>query len=179
MPLTPPPTSIGYLPGANSARSSAAMQVEQNAGTLNALNKISTAGSASKGGKHRRRKGGDGKVVVSMPQPLYSSVSSPAQSAPGVTMKSVGLNNQALTNNDFFKNVAPAQPIPPGQLKGGSCGCDFKGGRKRVRTRKGGTRIMGPNQTWGCYSGGKRKRKIKIKTRKTNKRRKSRSTRRR
>ena len=78
--LTAPPTSIGLLPGSNSAMSSAALQVKQNANALNTLNQTST-GSMSKGGKHRRRKGGDGKVVVSIPQPLYSSVSSPAQSA--------------------------------------------------------------------------------------------------
>lgn len=141
--LISPPMMNGFPANATSSRTAAMATNAQSAHLLNKLN--------NKGGTRIRRGGQDKPIVVSMPQQLYPSVSS--QNTGNITKSTVGAGNQALTNNAFYNNVQPAQPIPPSQLKGGSaCGCDFKGGRKR----KGGTRIIGPNQTWGCYSGGKR-----------------------
>lgn len=166
--LTPPPMMNGLPPGANSYRTGSMVSNAQGAHLLNKLNNTSGAG-----GKRRTKRAGKG-VVVSMPQQLYPSVS--PQNTTNIIKGGVAQNNQALTNNNFYKNVAPAQPIPEGQLAGtghkigGSCGCDWKGGskrRSRSRRLKGGTRIMGPNTTWGCKSGGRRKRNKTKKYRKT------------
>jgi hypothetical protein len=172
--MAQPPLSTGFPGNAGSPRDAAMAINKQNSDLLMAANKI------GKGGRKNRYWGGDGKVVVPLMKPLFQDPSAGTdQSVKSVTLSGVGqINQQSLNNKMIGSVVTPAQPIPASQLQKGGCGCDWKGG-KRSRRRIGGTRIMGPNQTWGCYSGGYsggRKRKMS-KRRKLSK--KKRSTRRR
>jgi hypothetical protein len=166
----PPPISTGFPGNAGSPREASMVALQQNNKLISALN------STSKGGRKYRYMGGDGKISVPIMKPLFSDPSAgTSQSVQNVTLSGVGQYNQLSMNNQLTGSVvSPAQPIPTGQLPvktGGSCGCDLRGGRTRRRSKRiGGTRIMGPNQTWGCYSGGKRKRrKRKVKTEKKRK----------
>lgn len=158
--MAQPPLSTGFPANAGSPRDAAMAINKQNTDLLVAANKI------GKGGRKNRYWGGDGKVVVPLMKPLFQDPSAGTdQSVKSVTLSGVGqINQQSLNNKMIGSVVTPAQPIPASQLPvktGGSCGCDWKGGKrsnsKRRTRRMGGTRIMGPNQTWGCYSGGYRK----------------------
>jgi hypothetical protein len=160
--MAQPPLSTGFPGNAGSPRDAAMAINKQNTDLLMAANKI---------GKGGRKRGGASTVVVPLMKPLFQDPSAGTdQSVKSVTLSGVGqINQQSLNNKMIGSVVTPAQPIPASQLPvktGGSCGCDWKGGKrsnsKKRRTRRmGGTRIMGPNQTWGCYSGGKgRKRKM-------------------
>ena len=173
--MAQPPLSTGFPGNAGSPRDAAMAINKQNTDLLMAANKI------GKGGRKNRYWGGDGKVVVPLMKPLFQDPSAGTdQSVKSVTLSGVGqINQQSLNNKMIGSVVTPAQPIPASQLqKGGSCGCDWKGGKRRTskrrtRIRIGGTRIMGPNQTWGCYSGGK-KRKMSKKNKTSKKRRSTR-----
>lgn len=171
--MAQPPLSTGFPGNAGSPRDAAMAINKQNTDLLMAANKI---------GKGGRKRGGASTVVVPLMKPLFQDPSAGTdQSVKSVTLSGVGqINQQSLNNKMIGSVVSPAQPIPASQLQGGGCGCDWKGGKrsnsKRTR-RMGGTRIMGPNQTWGCYSGGYsrgkgRKRKMS-KRRKLSKKRRS------
>lgn len=151
--MAQPPLSTGFPGNAGSPRDAAMAINKQNADLLMAANKI------GKGGRKNRYWGGDGKVVVPLMKPLFQDPSAGTdQSVKSVTLSGVGqINQQSLNNKMIGSVVTPAQAIPASQIpvKTGGCGCDWKGGKRNRRTRRmGGTRIMGPNQTWGCYSGG-------------------------
>lgn len=170
----PPPISTAFPGNSGSMRDAAMALNKQNADLLLAANKI---------GKGGRKRGGSAAVVVPLIKPLfYDPAKGTSQSVQNITLGGVGqINQQSLNNKMIGSVVSPAQPIPAGQLRGG-CGCDWKGGsrsreKKRTARRKsnGGTRIMGPNQTWGCYSGGKRRISKRVASkRRTSKRRSSR-----
>jgi len=166
--MAQPPLTTGFPGNAGSARDAAMTINRQNVDLLMAANKI------GKGGRKHRYKGGDGKVVVPLMKPLFQDPSAGTdQSVKSVTLSGVQQINQQMMNNKMIGSVVtPAQPIPSAQLKGG-CGCDWSGGKSRKK-RKGGTRIMGPNQTWGCYSGGKRHKRYKSKKAASKKRRSTR-----
>lgn len=178
MPTAAPPISAGYPGNAGSAREAAMVTNQQNANLLNALNK-----SGKGGRKTKRHRGGaatnsvPSTVAVPVIQPMFPDpAGTSSQGIVTQTTGMVGQHNQLSMNNEMTgSKVSPAQPIPPGQLKsGGGCGCDLKGGkrkRKRKRSKRAGTNIMGPNRTWGCYSGGKKR-----KTKRTSTRRRKRTT---
>lgn len=177
MPNAAPPISTGFPGNAGSAREAAMVTNQQNANLLNALNK-----SGKGGRKTKRRRGGaatvNGPATVAVPviQPMFRDpAGTSSQGIVTQTTGMVGQQNQLSMNNAMTgSKVSPAQPIPPGQLpkSGGGCGCDLKGGkRKRKRSKRAGTNIMGPNRTWGCYSGGKKR-----KTKRTRTRRRKRTT---
>jgi hypothetical protein len=171
--MAQPPLSTGFPGNAGSPRDAAMAINKQNSDLLMAANKI------GKGGRKNRYWGGDGKVVVPLMKPLFQDPSAGTdQSVKSVTLSGVGqINQQSLNNKMIGSVVTPAQPIPASQLQKGGCGCDWKGGKRSRRSRRtrrmGGTRIMGPNQTWGCYSGGK-KRKMSKKNKMSKKRRSTR-----
>ena len=146
----PPPQSVGFPGNASSARDAAIVTNQQSSNLLNKLVKTSSGGK-------RKKRGGNANtntVVVPLIQPLYKDVAAPNQTAQAVTLNSVAQTNQLSLNNKLTgSSVSPAQPIPASQLKGG------KKTKKRRRRHFGGTHIMGPNKTWGCYSGGKLQRK--------------------
>ena len=153
-----PPITIGFPPGAGSPREAAIAFNEQNTKVLVDL------GKTSKGGKGRKKNGGTDKIVVAMIKPMYPDpAAGTLQAANAITLNGMSNLNQMHVNNALTGSKVT--------LVGG-CGCDKFGGRKRGKRRKGGTHIMGPNQTWGCYSGGRTR-----KTRKTRKIRKTRKTR--
>lgn len=168
MPNAAPPISTGFPGNAGSAREAAMVTNQQNANLLNALN------AAAKGGKTKHRRGGavtnsvPSTVVVPVLQPMFRDpAGTSSQGIVTQTTGMVGQQNQLSMNNAMTgSKVSPAQPIPPGQLKsGGGCGCDLKGGkRKRKRSKRAGTNIMGPNRTWGCYSGGKKRKTKRTRT---------------
>ena len=162
-----PPISTAFPGNAGSPRDAAMVMNGQNSKLLLALNKTS-------GG--RKKKGG-ADIVVPIIKPLfYDPNGGNSQGVQSITLGGVSQINQSKMNNDLTgSKVSPAEPIPANQL--GGCGCDKFGGRKRGKKR-GGTHIMGPNQTWGCYSGGRTRKPRKTrKTRKTRKIRKPRKTR--
>uniref|UniRef100_A0A6C0LFP8 Uncharacterized protein n=1 Tax=viral metagenome TaxID=1070528 RepID=A0A6C0LFP8_9ZZZZ len=171
--LIPAPQSSAFLAGAGSPRDAAMAAGMQKANLLNNLNN-----AVARGGRKKRYRGGaTNQIPISIPVPMYANANG-GQGVTNQTMQNAGNVGQLAVNNDFFKNVQAPTPIPANQLKlKGGCGCDWKGGSKRKRTgykrkRKAGTRIMGPNTTWGCHSGGKsRKTKRQSTKRKSTKRR--------
>lgn len=150
----PPPQSNGYPPGAGSPQQAAMISGSQKAGLLASLN------ASSRGGK----KGGN-KIPIAIPTPMYANANG-GQGVQNQTIQSAQQNAQMSENNRFYSNVTL---VPQKPQVGGMCGCDLKGGRRRKRA---GTNIVGINGTWGCYSGGskKRKRTKKMKKRGTKRR---------
>lgn len=168
-----PPLSTGFPGNAGSPREAAIILNKQPTDLLVAL------GKTSKGGKGRKKNGGTDKIVVPLIKTMYHEPANGTPQATGaITLDGMSKINQMHVDNAMTgSKVSLAAPIPANQLKGG-CGCDKFGGGKRGKRRKGGTHIMGPNQTWGCYSGGRtRKTRNPGKTRKTRKPRKIRKTR--
>ena len=119
-------------------------------------------------GKAEKKKGGDDKIVVPLLKTIYPDpAAGTTQSASAITLNGMSNLNQMQVDNALTGSKVT--------LVGG-CGCDRKGGKRR-KGKRGGTHIMGHNQTWGCYSGGRiRKARKTRKPRKTGKPRKTRKT---
>ena len=156
----PAPQSNGFLPGVGSPQQAAMTAGLQKANLLNDLNK-----AGSRGGKNRYRGGATDRIPISVPVPMYANANG-GQGVTNQTIQNAQNAGQLGVNNQFYSKVSPPTPIPPGQLKPMNGGYSYGSKRKRIgnkREKKAGTRIMGPNTTWGCYSGGK-KRKTKRQT---------------
>ena len=111
--------------------------------------------ATSGGSKHRRRRnkygGATGGVVVPQPQMQYTPTGAPGQNPNDIITQNAEVSVQGAENAKYDSYAR----------KGGSI----------KRKRKGGN----SDWSWGCYSGGKRKRKSKSRTykRKTHKKRKT------
>jgi len=145
-PLAKPPIHLGMI---GPTPRDAAIQTMNNKAQLQTM---LTGTGPVKGGmhrRHRRKKGGAAestqKLVVPVPTPLYPVTGNNSQN---ITVSGIQSYNQQSLNNATFAS----------QLAG----------------KTGGTRIMGPNKTWGCYSGGKKYRQTKRHRKKTRKSRKMR-----
>lgn len=163
----PPPQSNAYIAGAGSPRDAAMAAGMQNATLLNKLNQ------AAKGGRKGRYRGGatdltqTNRITIPVPTTMYANANG-GQGVTNQTIQNAQNAGQLSENNNFYKGVTLAKQT-------GGCGCDWKGGKRKrsgyKREKKAGTRIMGPNTTWGCYSGGKRRKTKRRLTKRTIKRR--------
>jgi hypothetical protein len=143
------PTQKGYQPGAGNPRDSAIQRMA--AGNAKQANL-----SASVGGSRRKKGGGD--VVVPQVQTLYTPTGGPGTDPNSQIAGNLKTSIQGTANAVFDKQALSTTPTATG------------GSRKRGKGKNGGN----PNWLWGCYSGGKKSRRI----RKTKKSRKSRKNRR-
>jgi len=147
--LIPSPQSSAFLAGAGSPRDAAMAAGMQKANLLNNLNN-----AVARGGRKRYRGGATNQIPISIPVPMYANANG-GQGVTNQTIQNAQNVGQLGLNNQFYSKVQAPIPIPANQLK-------LKGGYSYKREKKAGTRIMGPNITWGCHSGGKRrKRKTK------------------
>jgi hypothetical protein len=158
----PPPLTPGLSAGATSPMNAA---MKQSTTTANLTASLANAGGKTKGGATN---GGQASINVSVPTPMYKSTG--PQSVQNVTVTGAAHIAKANSLNEgALSKVAPVQPI-----KKGGCGCDWKGGKRKRKSKKGGTYIVKSGGLWApCYSGGKKR------TNKNNKKRKSRSSRKR
>jgi len=148
-----PYSQVGYQDGATSPRSNAMTYRNNQIAQQQSINK--SGGSKRK----KRQKGGEGSVVV----PSFPS-SGPPVSGPGqdANSNSVGANTTSTQSSanascdscigDASKTAHCQSSACNPQRGGGSCN---------------GSGLIGPNQTWGCMSGGKSRRKRRTKRKQT------------
>ena len=142
-----PVESAPLTPGASSQKQSAMMYREQANQSQNSMNKT--------GGKKRRYKGkgGSSTVVPSFPQsgpPTGSSSQSATGNSVSSNLTGTQSNADKACDKCFGDNVQPICNTPqcnPQAGGGGGCGCN-----------SGTNGLVSIGQTWGCMSGGKRRR---------------------
>jgi len=132
------PTTIGRI---GTPRDAAIAEANNRAASQTMANNAMAAG-----GRHKRLRGGAGEIPVAQFNLPYKD-----QSGPGT-----GVNSQVVANNKTSTQGA-AFAVDD------SLGAKMNGGfRKRLshRKRSRSSKIGGnPNWAWGCYSGGKTRRK--------------------
>uniref|UniRef100_A0A6C0BAU0 Uncharacterized protein n=1 Tax=viral metagenome TaxID=1070528 RepID=A0A6C0BAU0_9ZZZZ len=160
--LIPAPQSNGFTAGAGSPQQSAMAAGIEKSNLLNKLNQV------GKGKKKMRYRGGAtdimqaNRIPIAVPTTMYANANG-GQGVTNQTIQNAQNAGQLSTNNKFYSNVTLAKQT-------GGCGCDWKGGKRSgyKREKKAGTHIMGPNTTWGCYSGGKRRKTKRRQTKRRN-----------
>jgi hypothetical protein len=155
------PVVNSYPPGAGNPRD-AAMIAGQN------MNEKQNALNSSVGGSRRKRshkfKGGANGVPVPTMQMQYKSTNA-GGTDPNSQMAgnlSTSMQSRSWAAGDAQATSVPSSPPPVG------------GSRRRNRKQKGG---YNPNWSWGCYSGGKRRRTTRNKSKKNHKRKSRRHSR--
>jgi hypothetical protein len=133
-----PITTQSFASGTGNARDSA-IQQQANMNQKQAL--INQAGQG-RGGRRRRYRGGDGQIAVPQFQMQYTPTGGPGTNPNDQVTQSMKTYTQSNTNSTFDKQAT------------------IMGGRRRCR--KGGN----PDWLWGCYSGGRSRRRISSKSRK-------------
>ena len=124
-----PITQKSFTPGATSPRSDAIMQQNNMNQRQNNLNKV--AG----GSRKRKYRGGANQIAVPQFQMQYKPTGGPGTNP----------NDQIAANSQTYTQSKAWSASDAEATK--------MGGRRRIR--KGGN----PNWSWGCYSGGKTKRR--------------------
>ena len=132
------PTQKSYTPGSGNPRDSAMMEAQN-------MNNKQASLNASVGGRRRQFKGGK----VAVPQYTMSYTHQGGQGTnPNDQIKSN--SSTSMQSTTWAANDNQATNVTPTATVGGS--------RRKKRTRKGGS----SKYSWGCYSGGKRRTRRKI-----------------
>jgi hypothetical protein len=150
-----PLEQVPMMPGASSQRESAYLHGQENAARQNQMNK-----TGGKRGKSRRRRkvskqgGGSGSLQVPKfstggAQVIAPSMNANASSQSTNTTLTQG-NADAVCDNCIGSNQPSICNTP-------ECNPQMGGGKNG--------NVLGPNQTWGCMSGGKRTRRRMRKSR--------------
>ena len=145
----------GYQDGATSPRSNAMTYRNNQIAQQQDIN----GNSKTTGGGRRKHRGGSNTVVVPSFPSSGPSVSGPGQDANSNSVGANSTSTQSSANGSCDSCIGDASKTA--HCQSSACNPQRGGGSCN------GSGLIGPNQTWGCMSGGKSRRKRRTKRKRT------------